>query len=61
MRGRLPDCSGRMGAMISDVSAELPAAIAARIGELDEFRMGVHRVGGRLTGGGRFDDVLVSV
>lgn len=38
----------------------LPAAVAAEVLRLPEFRMGVHRVGVRLTDGMCVDDVLVS-
>jgi hypothetical protein len=38
----------------------LPAAVAAEVHRLPEFRMGVHRIGVRLICGVRVDDVLVS-
>ena len=46
--------------MLGVVSDHLPPAIAAEIRRLPEFRMGVHRVGVRLTSGISVDDVLVS-
>ena len=44
----------------SDVEDVLPAAVAAEVRLLPEFRMGVHRIGVLLTDGVRVDDVLVS-
>jgi hypothetical protein len=41
------------------MAGELPSLMWARVAELPEFRMGVHRVVVRLVSGAWFDDVLV--
>ena len=46
--------------MLALVGDQLPPAMIAEIRRLPKFRMGVHRIGVRLTCGIRVDDVLVS-